>query len=307
MHKILRYYSHNKLKVIGTILAIIFILCIIQVLNNISKEKIKQENQKGETTNVVSYRNESKSIVSEGNVPETVSEKFGSIIDEFYKNCVNHNPEKAYELLAPDTKKVLYQTEKQFENLYYKEKFKGNKQYSFQSWSKTEDTYIYQVKIFENMLQTGKSINDGYIEDYITIVPVEDSYKININNYIGRKVANKKNSNDLITVEIATIDTYFDHQIYNIRVKNNTNEKVILDTRNKTNTIYITDDKQNKFEAFLYENEEQELILNPQQAKNIKIKFNVAYRNNLKITSLKLTDTIIEGTEDKHTLNIETE
>lgn len=293
MHKILRYYNQNRIKVWFMIFAIVFIILIIQVLNNVAKENHYQNTSQEETaSNVVSYHNESKSIITEGSIPEVYQEEFGNIIDEFYTYCINHQPEKAYELLAPDTKKVLYQSESQFENLYYKDKFQGNKDYSFQSWTRSaSDIYIYQVKIFENMLATGKA-NDKYIEDYVTIVPVEDSYKLNINSYIGRKEVNQKQSNDWITVEVGVSDVYLDYEIYTLRIKNNTDRIILLDTRRKTNTTYITDDKNNRFEAFLYEKSEQDLVFEPQESKTIQIKFNDSYRSNINITSMNFMDIV---------------
>lgn len=306
MHKLLRYYNQNRMKVWTIILAIIFILVLIQVLNNIARDNNKANNQKKSeeetASNVVSYRNESKSIITEGSVSEKYQEDFGRIIDEFYTYCINHEPEKAYQMLAPDTKRVLYQSENQFENLYYKEKFEGNKKYSFQSWTKSKDIYIYQVKIFENMLVTGTS-SDNYIEDYVTIVPVEDSYKLNINSYIGRKEISKSNSSELVTAEVGAVDVYMDYEIYTIRIKNNTDRTIMLDTRQKTDTTFIRDDKNNKFESFLYENKENDLILKPQEAKTIQIKFNDAYRSNINITSINFTD-IVDYEEYKNNSDI---
>lgn len=256
MHKLLRYYSQNRIKVWTIILAILFVIMIIQVLNNIAKQEKQNTNTKEEETasNVVSYRNESRSIITEGAVPKRYQKEFGNIIDKFYTYCINHEPEKAYELLAPDTKEVLYQTEKQFEKLYYEEKFEGNKQYTFQSWtSSSDDIYVYQVKIFDNMLATGKTMDEEYIEEYVTIVPVEDNYKLNINRYIGRKNIQKTQNNDQITVEATTADVYLDYEIYTLRIKNNTEQTILLDTREKTNTTYVTDENGNHFEAFLYE------------------------------------------------------
>lgn len=253
MHKILRYYSQNRIKVWTIIFAIIFMILVIQILNNATKKEKNSTNEGETASNVVSYHNESKSIVTEGSVPKSYQKEFGNIIDKFYTYCINHEPEKAYELLAPDTKQVLYQTESQFENLYYQEIFEGNKEYSFQSFSSSsEDIYIYQVKIFDNMLTTGK-MNDEYIEDYVTIVPVEDTYKLNINGYIGRKNVKQKESNELITVEVESIDTYTEYEIYTFRIKNDTDNTILLDTNRKTNTTYITDEEGNKFTSFLYE------------------------------------------------------
>ena len=292
MHKLLRFYSQNRIKVWTTVFAIVFIILVIQILNNATKKE-KNNTNKGETAfNVVSYHNESESIITEGSVPQIYQKEFGNIIDEFYTYCINHEPQKAYELLAPDTKQVLYQTESQFENLYYRDIFEGDKEYTFQSWSNSsEDIYIYQVKIFDNMLATGKNNND-YVEDYVTIVPVDDHYKLNINGYIGRKSVSQKESNELITVEVVNIDSYTEHEIYTFRIKNNTDKAILLDANRKTNTTYVTDEEGNKFTSFLYEIASQDLTFKAKEQKTIKIKFNRAYHNEIEATSVNFTDIV---------------
>lgn len=294
MSKIIRYYNQNRIRVWIAILMILFIIIIIQVLNQIAKETKNAETKEKETaSNVVSYRNESKSIISEGSVPKTQREKLGSLIDEFFTYCINHQPEKAYQLLAPDTLKTLYPTQKQFENLYYQERFEGNKKYSFQSWSRSaENIYVYQVKIFEDQLATGKTSDNQYIEDYVTIVPVGDIYQLNINRYIGKTTMYQKQSNDKIRIEITAVDTYLDYEIYTFQIKNNLDQTILLDTRRKTDTIYIKDEEGNKFESYLYENKEEDLQLKPQEAKTIQIKFNDRYLVNRKLKSIHFTDII---------------
>ena len=94
-----------------------------------------------------------------------------------------------------------------------------------------------------------------------------------------------------------------DYEIYTIRIKNNTDRTIMLDTRQKTDTTFIRDDKNNKFESFLYENKENDLILKPQEAKTIQIKFNDAYRSNINITSINFTD-IVDYEEYKNNSDI---
>lgn len=59
MHKLIRFYYQNRIKVWATILGIIFIIAIIQVMNIFASNKLKRQNKeiKEETTskNVVSY------------------------------------------------------------------------------------------------------------------------------------------------------------------------------------------------------------------------------------------------------------
>ncbi len=310
MHKFLRYYSQNRIKVWTMILAIVFLLIIIQVLNNIAKEQNKNESENNNEIGVSSYSKESKSIITQGSISKEYQEEFGKIIDKFYTCCVNHEPQKAYDLLSTDVKRVLYPTEKNFEKLYYEGKFEGNKQYSFQSWTRSSDNiYIYQVKIYDNMLLTGKR-NDEYIEDYVTIVSEEGELKLNINSYVGRKEISASNSNEIVNIKASFIDTYMDYKIYTFNIKNNTDKNILLDTRKDTDTTFITDEIGNNYSSFLYEIAEQDLILKPKEAKTIQIKFNNSYRTDMDIKSVNFSnivdyDEYLQGTESIYSLKID--
>lgn len=293
MYKLWKYYNQNKLKVWAVILAIILGWLLLQVVNNFLKEANKQKNIDNEetTSNVVSYSNESKAIISEGSVSSKYSDDLAEMINQFYTYCVEHNPQRAYEMLADDTKSELYPTEELFESLYYNSKFQGNKQFSFQAWSIVNDLYVYQVRIYDNMLSTGKT-DDDYIEDFVTIVPDEESYKLNIGSYLGKEIINKKEENDMISIEVSIVDRYLDYEIYTLRIKNQTDRNIILDTRRNEDSCYVVDRLDNKFDAFLYENNEEDLLFSPQESKTIKIKFNVAYRDTLKILSMYFNDIV---------------
>ena len=298
MHRLLRFYSQNRLKVWATILGIIFILVIIQVLNSISRNQIEEQNRnilEEETTlsNVVSYDNQSQSILSEEDVPEQYRQDFGNLIEQFFNYCTNHEPRKAYNLLAQETIDVLYPTEEVFESSYCSEKFSGDKDFSFQSYIKSGDLYIYQVKIFDNMLTTGIS-NDTYYEDYVTITPEDGEYKLNINNLIAIKNIFQDYSNDVLDITVRDSQVFMNYEIYSFEITNKTDTTILLDSREDTNTTYLTDDLGNQYSSLLYENNEEELTLAPGETKRISIRFNDTYREGLVITQITFGDIILD-------------
>ena len=305
MHRLLSFYSQNKLRIWGIIIAVIFILAIIQVLNNIYRDT-GSEGTTNTAENVSSYSNESTTVIDQQSVPDQYQEGFGTVIDDFFTACINHQPELAYDYLAPDTINVLYPTESQFESLYYENKFEGNKKYSFQAWSSDGDTYIYQVRIFDDMLSTGIASNTRYIEDYVTIVPVDDTYKLNINSYIGKRDINKKNSNEVVTIEASSADAYLDYEIYSFNIKNNTNQVSRLDTQQDPNTMYVMDSRDNRFFSYTYELASEDLTLEPQEFKTIQIKFNDVYHSGIQIDSVNFTD-IVDTNDNKYSLQVELE
>ena len=295
MHKLWRYYNQNKIKVCGILLAIVLGLVMLQVINNAIREQNTNTNENGNnqetTSNVVSYRNESESMVSGGNVSSLYSDEIGEVIDQFFTYCVNHEPQKAYDMVANDTKQLLYQTEELFEKNYYENKFEGNKQFSFKSWSSADGIFTYQVRIFDNMLATGQT-NDNYIEEYVTVTVDAGSYKLNLNSYIGRKQLNVKSEDDNLSVQVVTVDRYLDYEVYTLNIQNKTDKNLLLDTKRNTDSCYVVDSFGNKFEAFIYENNDEDLEFSPKEMKTLQIRFSDAYREGLTIRSINFTDIV---------------
>lgn len=300
MYRLFRFYNQNRKKIWLMIGIIAFVFLIIQLLNNIAKEQNEKDRQQHENiesqettfNNVVSYDKQSESIISDDKVSGEKKVTYGKLIDEFFTYCINHNPEKAYELLSTDMKNNMYESEALFESLYYSSKFEGNKQYSFQSWTTGNKRYTYQVKIFDDMLSTGKS-NNSYIEDYVTIVEENESYKLNVNSYIGKEIINVTAQNENISLQVINKYIYKDYQIFDIVVKNNTENQILLDTRENTKETYLLDNNDNKFEALLYENSEKDLLLKANEIKKIKIKFNIVENENLKIKSINFDNIVL--------------
>lgn len=295
MHKLIRYYYQNRLKIWAIILGIVFVISIIQVMNNFASNKMKEQNNKisEETTskNVVSYDKESEAIISDNKVPSQYKDEFGELIDQFFSYCIEHQPELAYNLLSKETKEVLYPTEQLFEDLYYLEKFEGNKQFSFNSWLISGKKYIYQVKIFDNMLITGKS-DDTYYQDFVTISPEEGEYKLNINNLIDVKNINKKYSNEFLDIQVIKSNIFMDYEVYTFDIKNKSENTIKLDSKEETDNIYLVEYEGNKYSALLYEIVDEDLIIKPNETKRIEIKFSDGYQEDILISKIVFSDII---------------
>lgn len=292
MYKLWKYYNQNRIKVWSIILAIILGFALIKTLNiNLKNKKVED---KETTSNVVSYNNESKSMVNGGSVSNKYSEDLGKFINQFFTHCIEHDPYTAYSMLSNDTKQLFYPTEELFERNYYQSKFAEDKQFSFQSWSSSNNIFIYQVKIFDNMLATGKT-SDNYIEEYVTISNENGEYKLNLNSYLGKKIINKKAENNDVIIQVLKVDRYLDYEVYSLSIQNKKDKSIILDTRKKDGTCYIEDKLNNKFDALLYENKDIDFEYSPNEKKTIQIKFNDAYRSNLEIKSINFTDIIVDS------------
>ena len=143
------------------------------------------------------------------------------------------------------------------------------------------------------MLATGIS-NDTYYEDYVTITPEDGEYKLNINNLIAIKNIFQDYSNDVLDITVRDSQVFMNYEIYSFEITNKTDTTILLDSREDTNTTYLTDDLGNRYSSLLYENNEEELTFEPGETKRISIRFSDTYREGIVITGITFGDIILD-------------
>lgn len=298
MNKLRRFYNQNTKEIWITVIVIIFIISIIQLFDNFAREKNQEdiENSKNNTQEEAKYKNESQAIILGGNLSEKTQETYGTLIDTFLRHCVNKETEQAYQLLSEDCKELLYPTQELFEKEYCESKFEGDKTYSFQAWTTVREV-IYYVKIFDNMLSTGVANTQTYKQDYISIVKENGEYKLNTNCYITKRERNVEQEKDNIKIKVNDTRVYMDYEIYSITIENHTDKDILLDSKRKTDTIYVKDENGITYEALLYENKDDDLKISAGKKKTIHIKFSNTYQANRKMKKIAFTDIISDYNE----------
>lgn len=293
--KIQRILNQNRISVIVSILIAVFIVVVIQIVNAMYADKEKKE--KGEknanttTTQNTQYKKESETVISDTKVSKDSGVVYGNIIEGFLNYCVNGKVEEAYELLSQDCKDMFYKTLEDFKETYYKDKFSQKRNYSFQSWL-TGKKIVYQVQLYDDMLSTGKA-STKYILDYYTIVIEDNKLKLNINNFIDKDEINKSYKYNDLTIKLNNVEIYKENSIYNLTITNNSEKTIKLDGRENTKTVYITDKNGTKFKSMLYELLDEDLIIKSGEEKNIKIKFNIVYRDDLELKNIVFNNVIM--------------
>lgn len=297
MYKLLRFYNQNRRKFWFIIIVIIFIFVIIQLFDFFAENKLENE-----TENIVNnsnsvmtnrYEEKSKSMVSGGSVDSTYQGRFTELLDDFLNNCISGNYGQAYQALSKECKEELYPTEKSFRINYCEGKFDTGKEYDFQSWISDKAT-IYQIKIYNNILQSGNA-NTNYIEDYYTIIKEDNDYKINISGFVDKKSYNStQGSYENINVKVISISEYMNYEIIKMKIENKTENSIMLDSKESTDSTYVTDSRGNKNYALLNENIDDDLIVSANSSKEISIKFAKQYQSELTTRKVCFSNIVLD-------------
>ena len=295
MNNLTRYFNQNRKMIWIVIFVVIFVIIVIQLLNSFYKNSNKEEVGNSTSSNVTQkdYTNESQAMVQGSIGSKEKQDEFGALIDEFLTYCVNGQVSQAYSLLSNDCKKTLYPTEKSFELNYYKSKFDTKKTYDFQLWSAIDKTYVYQVRIYGDMLSSGMINNEYYIQDYFSVIQDDNVYRINVSGYVksttygynGDETERYVGENN-IGLMLKSIDSYMDYEIYHFMVNNYSDKNIFLNPLESYETLYLVDDKDNHINAMLTEITEDDFLVNANESKNIDIKFNRAYTTTTNVTKV---------------------
>lgn len=313
LNKLRALELEDIVRVFIIIAIVLIVFFILRILNN--KAIVDTENAKIEYERIKSqYSNIDRSNITalSENSNDKLNESIDvdrNVLDEFFEFCNKKDVKSAYNLLTDECKELVYPNIESFKKLYYNPVFNGKQKiYYAQSWIMVGSTYTYEVTIMNDYLSTGKKDGD-VIKDYYTVMTVGDSRKINIGEYTGRKVINRETKKKDITVKINYVDRYMDYEIYNITFENNSNSTVYIDTKEKKDTIYLKDENDLKYYAYMYEINSDDLKLYPQNKKNINIKFNKLYSGSSNRKIRKIIFSNIQKTVDKkaETITMEVE
>lgn len=300
MTKLIRYYNQNRKKIWKIIIIIFSAFVLLQLVNyyyKIEDEKQKQQMLQNRTSEEINSTNvttltENKSVVTGKKVQKDTLQTATTVIDNFINYCNNHELEKAYNLLTKDCKTYIYKTQDMFEKAYYENVFEGSsKNCTVENW----EGDIYKVRIAEDMLSTGKN-NQGFAkEDYMLVKKEDGEYKLNINNFIGHREINETTQKDDIKVEVIEKNIYMENEEYKIKVTNNTESRMLLDTRSEPRSLYLEDKKGNKYPYYANELTDPMLTVEKGQTKEITIKFYSTYREDKNIQHIVFSDIILNN------------
>lgn len=299
LNKFFRWYRGHKVNFLMIVFATIIGVLLI-------KAYIKNERETTNSNDVKEYNlyNEStikstKSAITYEDVESGILETANRVIDKFITLLNENNYVEAYNLLSKDCKSELYPSIDDFKINYYDEIFKTYKSYTMQNWLKN----TYKIEYRESLLDTGGVKEESFIRDYITVVRENNEYKLNINNFIGVNIINKKVENQGLEIEIVSKSIYMNYEIYKISVKNNLSQKIKLCNLQELASIYILDNNNIRYYACLNELTEAEIQIPSKVKTNFNIKFMNTYTDGKSIQKIVFQNILLQG-EQKNNIKV---
>lgn len=161
-HPLIRFLNQNRRKIRNIILIIVVFFLVLRTLNYMAKQKLEKEEIQKNT------KQEQLAIETE----------YKELIEEFLDYCINKDVSSAYTMLSSENN---YKTQNEFKENYINKYFSENKIYNITLKSSNNNEYIYNVKILNDILSSGKLDNNAINQNFV-VVKEEGDYKILIKN-----------------------------------------------------------------------------------------------------------------------------
>ena len=283
----IRKHKQKLIILLNAILLLIGISFIATIMiSTVSKFNLYVDSDN--STNTIEKKQET--IIYGNDIDKDTYTSDEELIERFIQYCNKGKIKEAYELLTDDCKQTYYSTEKQFKELYYQQIFYVEKIYEMQSWISNGNNNTYKIKLLTDMFDRGKYQSSDYIEEYYTVITENNEKKLSINKYINKVEINKYTESNNIKVNVKEKDIYMEYEIYTIEINNNTDNDIILDSRETTRATYLLDTSNVRYSSYIHELLEDDLLIKSHQSKTIKIKFNKMYNPDVNISSMEFID-----------------
>ena len=205
------------------IIAVLFIWLIILIINNVLKS------QPARNTLDTSYSPHESVIGSAQTVPTQLEEPINQIIDTYFNYCQNKNYEAAYDMLLEDCKKVYFPTLTDFKE-YIDVVFNEEKTYYIQNYSNYKNYYIYQIRIFENIMKTGLTGKSdiSFYEEKMSIHNENGQLKLGLRQYISSEEMDDIYEDNYLKIWIEQKDTFYEQENYTVKIRNKSDKMAVL-------------------------------------------------------------------------------
>ena len=227
----LRNFIKRNRKIIIIVLVIwLLVMVVNQFLKNYSFEDFER----------TTY-NEHQAIMDTGeDVPESLQQPINETIDTYFNYCNNKQYEEAYQMVSDDCKRIYFPTLEDFKE-YIDIVFDENKIYYLQNFSNYNGTYIYRMRIMEDLMATGLTNKDNlyFYEEKIALKEVDDKISLSLRQYITSENIEEIYEDDYVKITVKSKDVFYEQEIYNIEVKNKTSKTVVLADTQESNEIIL--------------------------------------------------------------------
>ncbi len=268
-----RYLRENMLKIIIILVLILFGTSIYNMILNYNTEVRPIVTKDMETP-----------VISNQKFPSKIQEEGLKKINQFLNYVKEDKIDLAAEMLTEDAKYYSFKNKKEAIG-YIIEVYKGKK-YDIKPYAKVGNDYIYQVKVFEDILETGLTNTIYSFTDTKMIIKNENGkIGLNIRGYIGKYKSSGFYEDNNLKVNIKGKNVWVEHEDYLLEITNRTNNYLVLKDKSNNTALAASLEVGNSNRKLI---DEENIILKPLETRNILLRFPKMYFADKDATAINL-------------------
>lgn len=268
-----RYLRENMLKIIIILVLILFGTSIYNMILNYNTEVRPIVTKDIETP-----------VISNQKFPSKIQEEGLKKINQFLNYVKEDKIDLASEMLTEDAKYYSFKNKKEAIG-YIIEVYKGKK-YDIKPYAKVGNDYIYQVKVFEDILETGLTNTIYSFTDTKMIIKNENGkIGLNIRGYIGKYKSSGFYEDNNLKVNIKGKNVWVEHEDYLLEITNRTNNYLVLKDKSNNTALAASLEVGNSNRKLI---DEENIILKPLETRNILLRFPKMYFADKDATAINL-------------------
>ena len=268
-----RYLRENMLKIIIILVLILFGTSIYNMILTYNTEVRPIVTKDIETP-----------VISNQKFPSKIQEEGLKKINQFLNYVKEDKIDLAAEMLTEDAKYYSFKNKKEAIG-YIIEVYKGKK-YDIKPYAKVGNDYIYQVKVFEDILETGLTNTIYSFTDTKMIIKNENGkIGLNIRGYIGKYKSSGFYEDNNLKVNIKGKNVWVEHEDYLLEITNRTNNYLVLKDKSNNTALAASLEVGNSNRKLI---DEENIILKPLETRNILLRFPKMYFADKDATAINL-------------------
>ena len=268
-----RYLRKNMLKIIIILVLILFGTSIYNMILNYNTEVRPIVTKDMETP-----------VISNQKFPSKIQEEGLKKINQFLNYVKEDKIDLAAEMLTEDAKYYSFKNKKEAIG-YIIEVYKGKK-YDIKPYAKVGNDYIYQVKVFEDILETGLTNTIYSFTDTKMVIKNENGkIGLNIRGYIGKYKSSGFYEDNNLKVNIKGKNVWVEHEDYLLEITNRTNNYLVLKDKSNNTALAASLEVGNSNRKLI---DEENIILKPLETRNILLRFPKMYFADKDATAINL-------------------
>ncbi|MBR6033581.1 MAG: hypothetical protein IKP28_02410 [Clostridia bacterium] len=271
-----KFIRENKWKVIVALIVWAVLIAISTVLTNMKVEMP-----------ITTYTPFEPIIENGETMPSKWQKTIENMIDEYIEYCNKKEYEKAYDMISESCKEEVYPTLDNFKS-YVDYVFSKKRLYSIQNYSNHDGIYIFRIRIFENIMETGLTFSEDfkYFEEKFTFKEDGGKLLMGIKGFIGEEKVSGLYEDKYIKITVENNNVTYEQESYTIRIQNKTEHIIVLADSQTTDNEIQLETENDIINRTFKDNKVENIYLNAKESNTFTITFNKFYDEGVKATGI---------------------